>query len=70
MLGGSAIAEEPVKADEGSVKAAEEPAKAAKKPVKKNCQCKNCPCTPESHCGCYSEAGCKGDCKCGEKRRD
>jgi hypothetical protein len=24
----------------------------------KSCHCKNCQCTPEKHCGCYSEAGC------------
>lgn len=27
-------------------------------PVRKNCQCVNCQCTPESHCGCFSEEGC------------
>lgn len=29
-----------------------------------NCHCKNCKCTPENHCGCYSKSGCP--CKCGE----
>jgi hypothetical protein len=31
----------------------------AEQPVKGPCSCKECKCTPESHCGCYSKEGCK-----------
>lgn len=30
----------------------------AAEPVQRHCQCVNCQCTPEQHCGCYSEKGC------------
>lgn len=40
----------------------------AAEPVKRNCHCKNCQCTPDAHCGCYSDEGChcaKGQGGCG-----
>lgn len=27
-------------------------------PTKKNCNCTNCTCNAENHCGCFSEGGC------------
>lgn len=37
-------------------------------PVKKGCHCTDCSCTPEAHCGCFSEAGCSGaGCNCSNK---
>lgn len=30
------------------------------KPKHSNCNCENCTCTPENHCGCYS-SGCSCD---------
>lgn len=38
--------------------------------TKNSCQCQNCTCTQEKHCGCFSKSGCKcasQSCKCGEK---
>lgn len=28
-------------------------------PANPNCQCQNCKCTQEKHCGCFSMEGCK-----------
>lgn len=36
----------------------------------KSCHCKNCKCTPQSHCGCYSDKGCScaEGCECGSSK--
>lgn len=37
--------------------------------VKYNCYCEDCKCTSESHCGCFSSAGChcpEGTSHCGQ----
>lgn len=56
----------------GSVWAQEKPlsinaASTQEKP--KSCPCKDCKCTAQSHCGCYSDKGCTcgQDCACGSK---
>lgn len=33
-------------------------------PAMRNCHCLNCKCTPEKHCGCYSDQGCHCDQSC------
>ncbi len=30
----------------------------SQQPQKRNCTCKDCKCTIQSHCGCYSDKGC------------
>lgn len=38
--------------------------------MKSGCNCRNCQCTPESNCGCYSDQGCQCSnpkCNCGPK---
>ncbi len=38
----------------------------------KTCPCKNCKCTAQSHCGCFSKRGCTcgENCSCGAKCDD
>lgn len=37
-------------------------------PTMTSCQCQNCTCTQERHCGCFSRAGCHcaQDCQCSD----
>lgn len=37
-------------------------------PAMTNCNCQNCACTQERHCGCFSRSGCQCSsqaCQCG-----
>lgn len=38
-------------------------------PVKANCQCKDCQCNYEGHCGCMVEDTCSEDCRCSMPRK-